>query len=68
MISKPRFSFPKRLDAGTETLQNSIKVEPDARTPELCIWRRETPWDLRGMMRTEMPLAPGLPVRTAVVQ
>jgi hypothetical protein len=57
-----------RLEMGTETLSNSMKVDPEAPTPELCIWRVETPGILRGMMRSEMPAAPGPPVRTAAVQ
>ncbi len=33
MISKPWFSRPRRLDAGTATLSNSMKVDPVTFTP-----------------------------------
>lgn len=44
-----------------------MKVEPEAPTPELCMGRVETPGAFRGMMRREIPEAPGPPVRTAAV-
>ena len=68
MTSKPRFSLWMRLETGTETESKSMNVEPEAPTPELCIKRVETPGTLRGMMRREMPGAPGPLVRTAAVQ
>jgi hypothetical protein len=56
-----------RFSTGTRTSLKVMNVLPDAPTPELNICRVDTPGALRGIVRTETPLAPGPPVRTAAV-
>lgn len=78
-ILKPSFSRPRRFSIGTLTSSNSMNVlpglslvssrKPEALTPLFCCLRVVTPeWFLRGIIRAEMPFAPGPPVRTAAVQ
>jgi len=48
------------------------KVRPEAQsittTPEFSIFRRSTPDELRGMIKAEIPFAPGPPVLTVAGQ
>lgn len=74
IIANPPPSFPSKLVAGTRTSVKVIYVEPEALTPEFFMGRRVTPGAERGIMRREMPDAPGFEgvvgeeVRTAAVQ
>ena len=65
---KPPFSSPMRFPAGTRTASNPISAVSEHSQP---IFRSgadtDTPGASRSITSSEMPPAPGPPVRTAVV-